>query len=417
MSEPTPPGPPPRARPKFSPLPKWVGPSTRAVHAGGREDSNAGAVVFPIYQTSTFRYPAEFSESRSSGDVHLYTRLDNPTQEVAAELLRSLEGAEAARVFGSGMAAISATLLTFLSPGDEVVALEDLYGGTLDLLTELLPRFGVRVRFLNAAEADRPEEAIRPGTRLVYFESPTNPLLRVHDIRRWAGAARAVGAISVFDNTFGTPVAQSPLALGVDLVVHSASKYLGGHSDVIAGAVAGPAELLRRIDRTSGTLGAPLDPFAAFLLTRGMKTLPMRVARQSETARRLVDALDGHPAVAALFYPGRDRPESEAIAAAQMRERGGIVGIELEGGRAAAKRFLGALRLIHAAASLGGVESLASVPAETSHRGLTDAACASRGIRPGLVRLSVGLEEADDLIRDISEALDVARRASEPPVL
>jgi cystathionine beta-lyase/cystathionine gamma-synthase len=417
MTEPGSTGPSAPPRTKFSPLPEWVGPSTRAVHAGNRDDTNAGAVVFPIYQTSTFHYPAEYSESRESGAVHMYTRLDNPTQEVAAELLRSLEGAEGARVFGSGMGAISATLFTFLSPGDEVVALADLYGGTLDLLTELLPRFGVRVRFLDGAEAAHPEDAIGPATRLVYFESPTNPLLRVHDLRRWAAAADAAGALSVFDNTFATPAGQSPLALGVDLVVHSASKYLGGHSDVIAGAVAGREELLRRIDRTQGILGAPLDPFAAFLLTRGMKTLPLRFARQSETALRLVGALEGNPAVARVYYPGRDRPESEAIAARQMRGRGGVVGLEVAGGRPAAKRFLTRLRLVHVAASLGGVESLASLPGETSHRGLSDAACAARGIGPGLVRLSLGLEDADDLIRDVSEALATDGPPSGPPVL
>ncbi|HEV8049170.1 MAG TPA: aminotransferase class I/II-fold pyridoxal phosphate-dependent enzyme [Thermoplasmata archaeon] len=393
-------------RPKFHPLPEWIGPGTRAVHAGARDDANAGAVVFPIYQTSNFHFPAAFSEARDPSGVHLYTRLDNPTQEVAGELLRSLEGAEAARVFGSGMGAISSTLLTFLRPGDEIVALEDLYGGTVDLLRELLPRFGVRVRLLSQAEAERPEDAIGKAARVVYFESPTNPLLRVHDIRRWAAAARAAGAISVFDNTFATPVGQSPLALGVDLVVHSASKYLGGHSDLIAGAVAGSAELVQRVDRTHAVLGSPLDPFAAFLLTRGMKTLPLRVARASANAARVVEALESHPAIARVHYPGRDQPDSEAVAAAQMRFRGGMVAIELRRGQSAVQRFLKRVRLVHVAASLGGVESLASVPRETSHRGLSDADALARGIVPGLVRLSLGIEEADDLVRDLSEALD-----------
>ncbi|MCI4327550.1 MAG: aminotransferase class I/II-fold pyridoxal phosphate-dependent enzyme [Thermoplasmata archaeon] len=403
MSGPDPASAPPR--PKFHPLPEWVGPATRAVHAGAREDANAGSVVFPIYQTSTFHFPAEFSEARDPRDVQLYTRLGNPTQEVAAEVLASLEGAEAARVFGSGMGAIAATVLTFVSPGDEVVALSDLYGGTLDLLGELLPRFGVRVRFLSAAEAARPESAIGPSTKLVYFESPTNPLLRIHDIRRWTDAAHAVGALAVFDNTFATPIGQHPLARGVDLVLHSASKSLGGHSDVIAGAVAGSADLLERVDRTRSILGSPLDPFAAFLLTRGMKTLPLRVAKQSENARKLVGALAPHPAVAEVHYPGREGPAAESVASAQMRFRGGVVGLELAGGRAAVRRFLGNLRLVHVAASLGGVESLASVPRETSHRGLSDADCLARGIRPGLVRLSLGIEDAEDLIRDVSEAL------------
>jgi len=375
------------------------------VHAGARDDANAGAVVFPIYQTSTFHFPAAFSEAEDPSGVHLYTRLDNPTQEVAAELVRSLEGAEAARVFGSGMGAISSTVLTFVRPGDEVVALDDLYGGTVELLRDLLPRFGVPVQLLSASEAARPDEAIRPGTRLVYFESPTNPLLRVHDIRRWAEAARAVGATSVFDNTFATPVGQSPLALGVDLVVHSASKYLGGHSDVIAGAVAGRRELVDRIGRTQAILGSPLDPFAAFLLTRGMKTLPLRVARASGNAARVVAALEDHPAIRRIHYPGREGPGAEAVAASQMRQRGGVLALELAGGREAVARFLGRLRLVHVAASLGGVESLASVPRETSHRSLSDAEAEARGIRPGLVRLSLGIEEPDDLVRDLTDAL------------
>ncbi|HKV90607.1 MAG TPA: aminotransferase class V-fold PLP-dependent enzyme, partial [Thermoplasmata archaeon] len=288
-------------RTRFTTLPEWVGPSTRAVHAAQRPDANAGAVVFPIYQTSTYRYPAEFSEARESGDVHLYTRLDNPTQEVAAESVRTLEGAESARVFGSGMGAISSTLLTLLSPGDEVVALEDLYGGTLDLLRELLPRYGVRVRWVSALAAGSPEEVVTRATRLVYLESPTNPLLRVHDIRRWADAAHSAGALAVLDNTIATPINQRPLELGIDLVLHSASKALGGHSDIIAGAVAGRAELLERIDRTHKVLGSALDPFAAFLLTRGMKTLAVRVARQNENGQRVAAALRDASGVARVF--------------------------------------------------------------------------------------------------------------------
>jgi cystathionine beta-lyase/cystathionine gamma-synthase len=405
----TAPDPPPSApRKRFEPLPEWVGPSTRAVHSGRRDDLNAGAVAFPIYETSTYRYPAEFSEAYGRGDVHLYTRLDNPTQEVAAELLRSLEGAEAARVFGSGMGAMSTTLLTFLSPGDEVVALEDLYGGTLDLLRGLLPRFGVRVRFVSAAQASQPENCVGDRTRVVLLESPTNPLLRVHDLRRWADVAGRVGAVTVLDNTVATPVNQSALACGIDIVVHSASKALAGHSDVIAGAVAGRAEHLDKVDRTHTVLGSPLDPFAAFLLTRGMKTLAVRVARQNENGRKVFEAVRGHPKVRAAHYPGSDNPNSEEIARKQMRGRGGLLAFELAGGAEAARRFLHGLRLVEVASSFGGVESLVSVPSETSHRGLTPAEAEARGIRPGLVRLSCGIEDADDLVRDVSGALDLA---------
>ena len=406
MTAPDPPVPAPRKR--FEPLPEWVGPSTRAVHSGRRDDLNAGAVAFPIYETSTYRYPAEYSEARHQGDVHLYTRLDNPTQEVAAELLRSLEGAEAARVFGSGMGAMSSTLLTFLSPGDEVVALEDLYGGTLDLLRGLLPRFGVQVRFVSHAEASRPENCVSPRTRVVLLESPTNPLLRVHDLRRWAEAAARIGALTVVDNTVATPLNQSPLACGIDVVVHSASKALGGHSDLIAGAVAGKADHLARIERTHSVLGSPLDPFAAFLLTRGMKTLALRVERQCENGRKVFAAVRGHPKVRTAHYPGADDAASEAIARKQMRGRSGLVAFELAGGAEAARRFLHGLRLVEVASSFGGVESLVSVPSETSHRGLTPAEAESRGIRPGLVRLSCGIEESDDILRDVTSALDGA---------
>ncbi|MCI4325696.1 MAG: aminotransferase class I/II-fold pyridoxal phosphate-dependent enzyme [Thermoplasmata archaeon] len=393
-------------RPRFEPLPEWAGPSTRAVHAGRRSDVNAGAVVFPIYQTSTYRYPAEYSEAEGPGDVHLYTRLDNPTQEVAAELLRGLEGAEAARVFGSGMAAISTTLLSVLSPGDEVVAIADLYGGTLDLLRQFLPRFGVHVRCVTEPEALDPGRCVPDGTKLVYLESPTNPLLKVHDLRAWTAAASRVGALTVVDNTLATPVNQSPLALGADLVLHSASKYLAGHSDTIAGAVAGRADLLARIDRTHGILGAPLDPFAAFLLTRGMKTLSVRMERQNGNGRALFDAVQDHPKLRRAHYPGADSDRSEEIAGRQMRGRSGVVAIELAGGAEAAGRFLHALRIVEVACSFGGVESLASVPSETSHRALTAPEAEAQGIRPGLVRLSLGIEDANDLVRDVSDALD-----------
>jgi cystathionine gamma-synthase len=400
--------PPPKRRGRFESIPEWAGPSTRAVHSGRRDDTNAGAVVFPIYQTSTYRYPSAYSEAHGPGDVHLYTRTDNPTQEVAAEQIRVLEEAEAARVFGSGMAAISTTLLTFLSPGEEVVAVEDLYGGTLELFRGLLPRFGVRVRLVSSAEASQPEACVGDSTRVVFLESPTNPLLRVHDLRRWSAAAQRVGALTVVDNTVATPVNQRPLALGADLVVHSASKYLAGHSDTIAGAVAGRSELLDRIGRTHAVLGAPLDPFAAFLLSRGLKTLSVRVERHNENGRRVFDAVRRHPRVLRAYYPGADSLASEQIAARQMRGRGGVLALELAGGADAADRFLRALRFVEIASSFGGVESLVSLPRQTSHVHLTASEAESCGIRPGLVRLSLGIEDSADLVRDISEALDAA---------
>jgi cystathionine beta-lyase/cystathionine gamma-synthase len=316
-----------------------------------------------------------------------------------------LEGAEAARLFASGMGAITATVLSLLSAGDEVVALEGLYGGTTDLITGLLPRYGVRVREVTASAAREPEKVLTDATRLVILESPSNPLLTVHDLARWAAEADRVGAIVLVDNTFATPINQNPIALGVDLVVHSATKYLGGHSDLIAGVLVGPERLVARVD-PKGSLGAAADPFVGFLLARGLKTLALRVARQNESGRRVAEALRGHAAVARVNYPGWASDEEESIAARQMRGRGGMLSLSLKGGVRAANEFLSRLRFVHIASSLGGVESLASVPTQTSHRHLSPAALASRGIDPGLVRISLGIEETEDLVRDLTEALD-----------
>ena len=398
-------GPPPRRSP-FDALPEWVGPGTRLIHGARRAERNAGAVVPPIYQTSTFHFPAAFSEAAPPGEPHLYSRYANPTVSVAEELVRGLEGGEEARLFGSGMGAIAATLLAFVRPGDRIVALEALYGGTLDLLGGPIRDLGVGVDWVPAGSPGPAEGAVPAGTRIVLLESPTNPLLRVVDIAAWAEAADRAHALLVVDNTFATPVNQRPLDLGADLVVHSATKYLGGHSDLLAGAVVGPRPLLARVETMRRLVGAVLDPFAAFLLARGLRTLPLRVARQNATAAALAAALEGHPAVARLHFPGAASAAEEAIAARQMAGRGGLLGIELRRGAEAAAAFLGRLRLVHVAASLGGVESLASRPPETSHAHLAPEELARRGIAPGLVRFSVGIEETADLVRDVREALD-----------
>lgn len=411
--------PPPRPRSadgRFEPLPDGLGPSTLAVHAARRPERNAGSVAPPIYQTSTFRYPAQFSEAGPEGDLYLYSRHENPSQQVVQEIVRRLEGAEAARVFSSGMGAISSVLLTFLSAGDEVVALESLYGGTLDLLTDLLPRHGILVRLVSDTAARDPRSQVGSATRVVLLESPTNPTLHVHDLAAWAKAADEVGALSVVDNTAATPVNQRPLAHGIDLVVHSATKYLGGHSDLVAGVVAGPARLLERMDRTRIVLGATLDPLAAFLLQRGLRTLPLRVARQNENAARVAAFLRGEPTVAQVLTPGSQDDVEESIAGRQMTGRGGLLGFRLSGGETAAEAFLRRLRLVQVAPSFGGVESLISRPSETSHVHLSDAERSARGIGPGFLRLSVGIEEPQDLIADIRQALSVAPPSAAPPL-
>lgn len=398
----------------FRPLPPWAGRATRLVHGGQFPDLNAGAVVPPVYQTSTFRYPAPFSEAAARGTVRIYSREGNPTVDGPTELVRDLEGGEGARLFASGMGAISAAFLSLVRAGDEVVAPDGLYGGTVDLLRELLPNLGVRVRLLDAAHAGAPEDAVSPSTRLGFLETPTNPTLRVHDIRRWAEALHARGGLLVVDNTFACPINQRPLAHGADLVVESATKYLGGHADLTAGAVVGSARLLERLD-PAHHLGAPLDPFAAFLLHRSLKTLVLRVDRQNHNAAALVDALREDPSVDRVHYPGRDDPSQEAIAARQMTGRGGMLAISLREGARAAARFLSGLRIVQVAPSLGGVESLACVPRETSHRAYSETQRAALGIDDGMVRLSVGIEEPEDLVRDLREALAFARGGPTPP--
>jgi methionine-gamma-lyase len=392
---------------RFRPLPPWSqGLATRSLHAARRPERNAGAVTGPIYQTSTFHYPAANSEIGREGEPYIYTRYENPSQEAAAETIRALEGGEAARVFGSGMGAIATTLLGLLSPGEEVVALDTLYGGTLGLLSDLLPRYGIRVRWVSPAQAVEPEKVVTEGTRLVFLESPTNPLLAVHDLARWAKAADDRGAITVLDNTMATPINQQPIQLGFDVVVHSASKYLGGHSDLIAGAVVAPQVLMERIRDTHLLLGSVLDPFGAFLLSRGMKTLSVRVELASRSAALLATELARMAPVERVYYPGRNSPTEEEVAHRQMRGRGGVIAFSLRGGLPAARRFLSRLELVHVAASFGGAESLVSLPAETSHARLTPAERASRGMTEGLVRLSVGLEVPEELLADLTQACE-----------
>lgn len=393
-----------RAR-AFPELPEWAGPTTRLVHGARRPDWNAGSVVPPIYQTTTFHFPAEHSEARDRGDVYLYSRLANPSVEGPEETIRRLEGGDSARLFGSGMGAITSTVLSLVRAGDEVVAPAGLYGSTQDLLTDLLPRFGVRVRMLTGEEARSPETAMGPDTRLVLVESPTNPGLHVHDLARWAKAAHGVGALFLVDNTFATPINQHPLALGADVVLHSATKYLAGHSDLLAGAAVGSAEVMARVD-AKGYLGASLDPFAAFLLARSLPTLGLRVARHNENGRRVAEALRDHPAIERVHYPGSASLEEEAIAAQQMQGRGGMLSLSLRGGAPSIDPFLGRLRFFHVASSLGSVMSLVSVPIQSSHRHLSEVELSRLGIDPGFVRLSLGIEDPEDLVRDLTEALD-----------
>lgn len=379
---------------------------TVAVHGANQPDLNAGSIIPPVYQTATYHYPAAFSEARAPGKVHLYTRVDNPNHTQAAEVVRRLEGAEAGLVFASGMAALSAAILGHLRQGDEILALEDLYGNTGTLLRDELPRFGISVRWVPSSQSSEVEKFLSPRSKLLLVESPTNPTLRVHDLAHWAEAAHGGGALLLVDNTFASPVNQLPISLGADLVMHSATKSLGGHSDLVAGVLVGRSDLLTRLHPFAYTLGATLDPWAAFLLIRGIKTLPLRVQRQNANARAVIDEMRRHPKVEQVCYPGSASADEERLAARQMSGRTGMVSIVVQGGREGARRFMGALRLVHPASSLGGVESLASMPVDTSHRQFSVQELARRGIGEGMVRLSLGVEDAADLVSDLRQALE-----------
>jgi methionine-gamma-lyase len=384
-----------------------LSPESLVLHAD-RELNETTAITPPIWQTSTFgassaeEFLARATEHR--GD-RFYTRYGNPTHSQTAAVVASLEGAEAALMAGSGMAAISSTVLTFVGAGDHVVAQRNHYAGTASLLHTLLPRMGGRVTFVDQTDAGAFEEAIRPETKLIVAETPTNPLLGITDLRAIAEAARRRGVLTLVDNTFATPINQRPIELGVDLVVHSATKYLGGHSDLVAGVVAGPAPLLDRIWDTSLVLGGALSPFDSWLLLRGLRTLPVRIERHNQTALAVARFLEGHPAVERVNYPGLESHPQHALARSQMSGFGGMLSFELEGGHAAAERCIAAMRLASRAGSLGGVESLIVHPTAMWAHSMSEERLQEAGIRPGLVRFSVGLEGERDLIADLEQAL------------
>jgi cystathionine gamma-synthase len=306
------------------------------------------------------------------------------------------------------MAAVSNTLFALLAPGDRVVSVKDTYGGTNQLFVDFLPRIGVRVDLCETSDHERVEAAIAQGCRLVYLESPTNPTLKVMDIARLSAAAHEVGALVVADNTFATPINQNPLVLGADLVLHSATKFLGGHADVLGGVLCGAPEMIGKVYHYREITGASLDPMAAYLLVRSMKTLALRVRQHNENALRIAQWLEAQPAVAGVNYPGLETHPHHDVAARQMRGYGGVLSFTLEGGFEAVKRALPRLRLAHLAANLGAVETLAGVPATTSHVECTAEERAAMGIPEGLVRYSVGIEDAGDLMRDLEQAIAVA---------
>lgn len=382
--------------------------STRCVHAGEERDP-LGAIHTPLYNHSTFAFAntadlLDVVEGRRPGA--LYTRYGlNPTIQSLERKLADLEGAAAALAFSSGMAAEAATFLAYVHAGEHIVCIGDVYGGTFELLGANLPQVGIETTFLLVSEVGRLPDVLSDRTRLVFFETPTNPQLELIDIAGVAEAAHRRGAIVVVDGTFATPVNQNPLQLGADLVIHSTTKYLGGHSDLTGGAVVGPAELLEPIAMWRKNLGQVMAPEVAFLLARSIRSLVVRVRAQNAGAKAVASFLAAHPRVAKVNYPGLAIGEQGAIMARQMRGPGGMLSFVLDGDAAATAAVVDRLRLFSIAASLGGVESLVTQPITTTHHGMTAEERARRGIVDGMVRLSVGLEDADDLIADLEQAL------------
>jgi cystathionine beta-lyase/cystathionine gamma-synthase len=383
--------------------------ATRLIHTAEGAQPHAAPLTTPTYETTTFLFDSTADLQAyidGSTGKYLYSRYDNPSTHALEAKLAEAEQAEAAMVFGSGMGAIASTMLGWLSAGDEVLCSAAIYGGTFHLLQSFLPRFGITARLLELDDLRDPTAAIGPRTKLVWFESPINPTLRCLDIARLAAACRAAGVRSVMDNTFATPYNQQPLTLGVDLVVHSVTKYLNGHSDVTAGAVMGARALVDALLPARKLIGAMLDPAAASLVGRGLKTLDVRMERHNANALALARAFDGDRRLTRVLYPGLPSHPDHAIAAAQMRGFGGMVTIELPGGLEAAGGFFDRIQVFKRATSLGGVESLAGLPVLTSQYGWTDEQLARADVTPGMVRLSVGIETIDDLIADVDQALD-----------
>ncbi len=381
---------------------------TSSVWAGESERFFEGATTSPIVNSVTFAY-SDLDEwhnvATGKAEGYIYSRNTNPTVRVLEEKIRVLENAEAAIAFATGMGAISNTLFALLGPGKRVVSIKDTYGGTSKIFLEFLPHYKVNVTLCQTMDHEEIEREIAKGCELLYLETPTNPTLKVVDIKRLAMAAKKVGAVVVVDNTFATPINQNPLLLGADLVVHSATKFLCGHSDAMGGLLCGKKELVEKVFRFREINGASLQPDAAYLIARGMKTLELRIERQNTSAMKIARFLKGHAKVENVFYPGLESHVGHEIAKSQMSGYGGMMSFALKGNYDQVKKFLPKLKLVHLAASLGSVNTLAGPPRTTSHVELTEEQRRLLGIPESLIRYSVGIENVDDLINDLDGAL------------
>ena len=381
---------------------------TESVWAGEDGEFSDGAIISPVVKSVTFAY-RDLDEwhnvSLGKSEGYIYSRNTNPTVHVLEEKIRILEGAEAATSFSTGMGAISNTLFTFLTPGKRVVSIKDTYGGTSKIFLDFLPVYNVEVQLCDTTNHEQLEMEIAKGCDLVYLETPTNPTLKIVDIKRISAAAKKVGATVVVDNTFASPINQNPLQLGADLVIHSATKFLCGHSDAMGGVLAGKRELVQKVFQFREINGASLQADPAYLIARGMKTLELRIERQNASALKIAQYLKAHSKIADVFYPGLETHPGHSIAKEQMRGFGGVLSFSLDGGYDLVKKFLPQLKLVHLAASLGSVGTLAGPPRTTSHVELTEEQRKLLGIPESLIRYSVGIENVEDLLEDLERGL------------
>jgi methionine-gamma-lyase len=392
---------------KNKPLQKY-GPQTQAIHAGeGVRHGVGGPVGAPICRTSSFTFSSTAEMKRwaeGKSKAYIYTRYGNPSLAIVERKIAAMEGAEAAVVTASGMAAISSALIGALKCGDELISTAQVYGGTYRLMRDVFPGMGIKVHQVGTDLAGI-ESVVTPRAKVLYVETPTNPTVRLVDLHKAIAFAKKHKLISIIDNTFATPVLQQPIAMGYDIVVHSATKALAGHTDVIAGVACGSKQWMDRIQHMVIYLGGSMDPEAAFLLNRGIKTLALRVKRQGENAIAVAKYLEKHPKVARVHYPGLASHPDHRLAKRQMRGFGSMLAFDMKGGLAAARRFCDRVQLFLLAASLGGVESLVILPAYTSHYNMTVEELAKAYVTPGTVRVSIGIEDTEDLIADLKQAL------------
>jgi len=384
---------------------------TEAVHGGVDSTKKLRPVTTPIYQTSTFETTDNEEMLRVTGSHQYYSRYGNLTNTAAEKAIAELEGAESALLFSSGMTAITTTVLALLKSGDHIVSQREVYGGTTKFFSSWLPRLGIETTFFEMGDYEQLSRSILPKTKLIYVESPTNPTGRIVDMKKIAALGKQTGILTMIDSTFATPINQRPLEYGIDLVMHSGTKYLGGHADLLCGVIAGSHKIIDKVHETRNTLGGVMDPHAAWLLLRGIKTLAVRVQRQNENALRIAQFLSRHPKVRRVHYPFVEGHPDRALAMEQMHGGGGVVSFEVEGTGDDARRLSEALNLFTLATSLGGVESLVSIPVLSSHMMISAEHRQKMGVTEQMIRLAVGIENADDLIADLDQALKIVKPA------